>query len=508
MPRALAVLFVFLVAISAFADDELYFYVNSTPPGAVVEPGGSVTFRAVLRNAGGLPAKDVAIHFPLPPGRLVSIRPESDEWKCTEGANDVTCTRATLPVTDITTDQGVNFTVQLSTDPKGMRFQGVATATAAPPKTFIQSAAAVQAWTYGIFPVKSTADSGPDTLRAVIEETNGRCGEIGCRIVFELPPYSTIELLSPLPVITSCSVQVRGNQQITGDRRVEITGRRLATGSGFEFGAASCEGEWHLEDLAINDFPDYGVLIRDRGPNVYLTGLFIGTDITGKIARPNTRGVGIFREPNIVNVSNSIVSGNRRSGVFFWNGVAGVRTSLVTGNGASGLFTAFGSLILVSTEVAHNGEAGVAVSPHARTLIFQDGSLHSNGTVGIDWNLDGPSPSPDDPRIPQPPSIADAFFDAAKGVTVVTGTFSARSVVGSRMRVDLYASRALNASGHAEGERYLRPFIEIMPDGSSFRAEIREDLRGQIITATVSSSSLYEGTLGHTTELSAGVTVR
>lgn len=369
-----------------------------------------------------------------------------------------------------------------------------------------------------VYSVKSTADSGPGTLRDAIEFTNTRCGaNTVCRILFDLPAGSTIELLTPLPVIKSCNVRMTANREIAGNRRLEITGRRLTTGSGFELVDADCVGEWRIEDLAINDFPDFAVLIRDRGPHVYLSGLFLGTDITGRIARPNNRGVGVFRERASTHIENSIISGNRRSGIFQWNGNTRVNSSLVglssdrlpLGNGASGAFAAFGTLFITSTTIANNGEFGVSVYPTLTNLAFLGGSIHSNGILGIDWNLDGPSPFPADERIPPPPAINDAFFDQAKGVTVVTGTASARSVRGVVRSVQLYASRALNPSGHAEGERYVGGTTLVdAADGFTFRIEIGEDLRGQIIAATVSSSPLLDVPPTYTTEFSTGVTAR
>lgn len=370
-----------------------------------------------------------------------------------------------------------------------------------------------------VYSVKSTADSGPGTLRDAIEYTNTRCGaDTVCRILFDLPAGSSVELLTPLPVIRSCNVRMTANREIAGNRRLEITGRRLTTGSGFELvDVDDCVGEWRIEDLAINDFPDFAVLIRDRGPHVYLSGLFLGTDITGRIARPNNRGVGVFRDRASTVIENCIISGNRRSGIFHWSGNTRVNSSLIglssdrlpLGNGASGAFAAFGALIFTSTTVANNGEFGVSVYPTVTNASFIGGSIHSNGILGIDWNLDGPSPFPADERIPPPPAIIHAVFDRAKGATVVSGIASARSVRGVVRSVQLYASRALNPSGHAEGERYLGGTNLVdAADGFTFRIEISEDLRGQIIAATVSSSPFLDVPPMFTTEFSAGLTVR
>ncbi len=503
MSRVLLVLLSSLLTFSALAVDDLYFFVDITP-GGPVSPGTTITYRAVIRNTGGEPGRNVAMRIPVPPGR-VSIAPESDEWQCVLGANDVRCTRASLPVTS--TAQGVKISIELPSDQRGMHFSAVATATVEPPKTFSQATAQVRATTFGTYIVRSTADSGPDTLRTVITESNEHCGDNStCRILFDLPQYSTIELLTPLPVITSCNVEMRANAQITGDRRLEITGRRLTTGSGFEFGATKCFGAWHLEDLAINDFPDYAVLIRDRGPNVHLTGLFLGTDITGKIARPNTRGVGVFREAGYVEVRNCLISGNRRSGIFHWNGITHLSSSKVLGNGASGVFAAFGAMLVSSTEIAHNGEFGLALATHLRNASFT-GSMHSNGITGIDWGLDGPS-SDTDPRIRPRPTITDAYYDAQRAVTVVRGTFPPRSVTGPKRSVWIYVSPALNPSGNAEGQRYVSASGLPTGDNFSFAVEIREDLRGQIVTALVSSAEFLDAPDMYITEFSAGVTVR
>jgi hypothetical protein len=421
----------------------------------------------------------------------------------------VICTRAVLPVADFRNDQPIMITIKLSEDRRGMRFNQIATATAAGGLKATQGMLAI---TNALFNVTSSADSGPGTLRAIIEETNEHCrGRVPCKVLFDVPLYTTIEPLTPLPPIRSCELFLFGRQFQTGDRRLELSGAKLTTGSGLEF-RAECNGQITIEDLAINRFPDFAILLRDRPIGISLNGLYLGTDITGREFRPNTRGVGVFHTGGgSVQISNSVLSGNRRSGVFCWSGNLRIEGSRVEHNGASGVFSAFGRTFIRTSTIAHNGEFGVAISPTIDDFAVDASSIHSNGITGIDWGLDGPSATTSDRRIPPPPTISEAFFDGAKNVTVITGTFPRESVIGPLRGVHVYASRALNASGHAEGERWVGTSHAVteQPDGSfAFRAEVREDLRGLIATATAGSSPWLDTTIMHTTEFSAGVTVR
>jgi len=498
-----------LLATTATAD-QLYFFVNSETP-TVVDPGALVRWRMVLRNTQAEAVRNVTMHFPLPPGStVVSVVPESSVWTCTTDASSIDCIRDVLPAGDFSTDVGVRISLALSTDIKGSVFNGIGSASAPEGTRFIQSTASVQAITYAQFYVRSTADSGPGSLRAIIEETNGHCtGTIPCKLFVDVPRYSTIAPETPLPAITSCAVSMRGNPHIEGDRRLELSGAKLAEGNGLHFRA--CSAGWFLDDLAINDFPDYGILIDEPTGVLHLSGLFVGTDITGKVARPNGRGIGGFHGRSYTNVFESVISHNRRSGVFAWDANVSLIDSVVSHNGASGVFAGLQWVSISGGEIAHNGEFGIAISRAAANFSLAGGSIHSNGITGIDWNLDGPWQEGSDPRIPPPPVITEAVYEPATNNTVVTGRFAKTSVIGPLRGVQLYASQSLNARGYAEGERAVGVSfsVEEQEDGSfTFRGVVAGDLRGQIVTATVGSALYLDATLGHTTEFSAGVTVR
>ena len=513
MSRFLVILFVAFLSLPALAG-QLQFYVDSNPA-SYGDPGLVVTYRVVVRNSEEPPLRDVTVTLALPPGELLQVSPQHPDWKCTSSPREVVCTRESLPVTDYRTDQPVMITMQLSTDRRGFRFETPSKATA---KTeageILEAQSGLFAVTHALFSVTSSADSGPGTLRAAILESNDYCfGRVPCKILFELPPYTTIEPLTPLPAIEGCDVFMYGRQIKKGDRRLELSGARLTTptGSGLEI-RATCSGSVIVEDMAINRFPDYGILARNRGIALILKGVFLGTDITGRELRPNTRGLGVFfAEGGGINIEDSIISGNRRSGIFAWNGSVHARDSRFEHNGASGIFHAYGYLVVNGGTVAHNGEFGVAVSPVIRDISINGSSIHSNGITGIDWGLDGPSTANSPRPIPPPGMITDAYFDPARNVTVIEGTFPRTSVIGPLRGVQVYASRALNASGNAEGERFLGYGMQVteQPDGSfTFVDEVSEDLRGQIVTVTVGSSPWLDSVIGYTTEFSAGVTVR
>jgi hypothetical protein len=150
--------------------------------------------------------------------------------------------------------------------------------------------------TAATFTVKSTADSGAETLRAAITAANA--DGIPDDIAFEIPGAGvhTITLLTPLPTITQ-PVTIDGYTQpgsipntLAGGTnavlRIEI---KATYGSG-----TACllltGGSSTVRGLVINDCPGAAIQIDTKGGNV-VAGNFLGTDPTGTIHRGRNSGV-------------------------------------------------------------------------------------------------------------------------------------------------------------------------------------------------------------------------
>ena len=162
--------------------------------------------------------------------------------------------------------------------------------------------------------VTSTSDSGPGTLRQAILTANATVALD--TITFNIPgtgPH-TITLASGLPAVSQPAfIDATTQPGFDGRPIVELSGNGLAA-SGFSLTG----GGITISGFAINGFTN-GIVISTNGENV-IEGNFIGTDVTGTSARPNTaHGVLILSATNRVGgvsaAARNVISGNQGSGV-------------------------------------------------------------------------------------------------------------------------------------------------------------------------------------------------
>jgi len=485
-----------------------------------IDPGTTGTAYVVdIQNAGGDPAQNVVLHMPLPPrSQIVSIATPAG-WTCSAGMSEIVCTNPLMRSTDArrTERDTFRFDINLPADPDGLYFSGLATLTSdTPQKQPGPIAYTVTAMVRRMFVVTTTDDSGAGSLRDAIAAIDARCtaNYPECKLTFDLPPLSRIEPLTPLPTIAAADLIVAGDRTRTSDRAVELSGRRLQSGSGLTFtsvGNGPSYGSYDVSGLAICDFPDYGITVQSSSMAVNFHGMFVGTDATGTLARPNGRGVGVFGVNVNVGLYSSIVSANRASGI--WVGGTPHQTSMIVsnsligtgryfiplGNGRSGIFDANGQLRVEYSTIAYNGDAGIGMGSGADWAAMTASRVFANGTGGIDWNLDGPDAGTS-PHAP--PVITDARYDAAKTQTIVQGTLP--NVTGDPLRyVEVFASRTRDAAGRAEGEVYAGSFY--LPPTSpqtTFTAALTGDYRGQLLTATFNHGPYLDGLPVVTSEFS------
>ncbi|MDQ6801181.1 MAG: DUF11 domain-containing protein, partial [Acidobacteriota bacterium] len=295
MLRRLLLAAIPFVSIGAFATSDVSLLVDYHN-NLFVDPGTTATFAAIIRNRGTEVAKSLTLRMPLPAGsKLVDVQQGS--WSCSGSDSEVICTLPELaPISFSEDGSRVTATATLSSDPNGMLSTVIATVTSETPDDFLSNnQSGIQTIIYRMLTVNSTADSGPGSFRAGIIDANARClGDAPCKMTFDLPALSTIEPLTPLPAITAHTLRIDGNTRLTGDRRIELSGARLSAGNGLELrssGTPNSPFYLQIYGLAINRFPDYGVAIIGGGyATTYLDGLFVGTDVTGTLARPNGRG--------------------------------------------------------------------------------------------------------------------------------------------------------------------------------------------------------------------------
>jgi len=365
--------------------------------------------------------------------------------------------------------------------------------------------------------VTTTADAGAGSLRQAILDANAACKGNGqlCAIGFlinepSINPWKTIRVSSPLPALTAISTRIDGAIQtaLVGDTNprgpeIEISGNGTVDGDGIRL--SGCETE--LANVVVNGFLRNGVSMNAPpcGPpflstNVHVHDSFIGTDPTGSLARPNgERGIGISSPlySDGIGIANNVVSGNTLSGIFVLSGTVNVSQNRVglkahsddpLPNGASGIFIGqFGrGSTVANNTVAFNAQMGIAVATGASVVDLPGNSTWSNGSLGIDVGLDGPSPAAR-PGGVNTPSITLVQYDAAKNKTIVEGDVQPPGSIAFS-KVEVFASDAPDPSGFGEGQRPLASqslgsFADNTPL-THFRFELDGNLTGQWISAT------------------------
>ncbi len=177
------------------------------------------------------------------------------------------------------------------------------------------------------FTVLNTLDSGPGSLRQAILDANGSEGldTIGFQIPGS-PPF-VISLTSPLPALTDTTFLDATTQPgYTTRPVVELVGTGAGASTvGLRLGGA---GGHQVRGLAINRFDADGVRLESAGN--LLQGNYIGTDVTGTIARGNGQyGIFVWNvSSNVIGGPNlgdrNVISGGNDTGIYILNGIGNV----------------------------------------------------------------------------------------------------------------------------------------------------------------------------------------
>lgn len=519
MPRFL---FPLLLLLAPIASAEELLYYTDRPNIAPSNSAG--TF---VDNTHGNDAFDVTVEVIAGQGlRLRTLNAVQSDWECSFSGSRGTCRIAKFEAGRF---DGVFFEVD-PTDREGGHRTATATLTARNVRT---QTIRFDVLTSRSIPVSTTADSGPGSLRAAIEEANEHplCGtDVPCNISF--PDNITIAPLTPLPPIRKCNVGLYANDdwEIPHPvKKVTLSGENVSSGNGLEI-RASCADDVPgvaILGLAIHSWPENGIYIA--APAAHGTGHYghsisrchIGTDATGLIAKPNrSRGVVSESPYDVVSIGGSVISGNGRSGAAFYGGTRasigscniGVdRAGNPMGNGASGVFTSGTPLGVGSSTIAHNAHFGVAVTPGTSGAVIYFNSIHSNTGLPIDWGLDDRTPADDETDgIPNAPRVTDAFYIVNENRTVIRGTVRLRAgSSGETFRIEAY--EALSVRGDISGRLPFPESIVTPPaDGSvgdvPFEISTFGDFRGKLVAL---QTLVTRGFVGVTSsEISEAMTVR
>lgn len=185
------------------------------------------------------------------------------------------------------------------------------------------------------FVVTNVNDSGAGSLRQAMLDANTNPGMD--TITFNIAGQSRrIQPQLGLPDITD-PVVIDGSTQpgFAGTPIIELNGSLSAVRALFVNAPGST-----IRSLVINGFSTGGISIGTGGSGSHVEGCYIGTDVTGKIAIPNTgSGVGVFSSNNVIGgttaSARNVISGNLEAGVqvrLFCCGQASAGENVIQGN--------------------------------------------------------------------------------------------------------------------------------------------------------------------------------
>ncbi len=229
----------------------------------------------------------------------------------------------------------------------------------------------------------NTADTGLGSLRQAILDANGSPGST---ITFSIGSgVATIRPLSQLPHLVSGTIDGATQPGYSGSPLIEIDGsllpaitRCLVVGG----------GPTHVKSLVVNRCSFRGIEVT---PQTIVTSSFIGTDVTGTVARPN--GVGVFLAGNgsviggYLPAARNVISGNA------YGIIVGLNGGAVIGN--------YVGLNAAGTAALPNANAGISVQ-YSSGVTIASNVISGNTQYGIELfyatesvivgNVIGPSP--------------------------------------------------------------------------------------------------------------------
>lgn len=491
--------------------------------GNTADPGETVEYTATIANESNIVAEDVSFTLPLPDGWSFE-RTLTEELRCEQTGREVRCTIDEIePLATVRS----RFVLRAPNDTAGRVYQSapVKLTTRHGVTDEYQRATGYFATSiYRQITVTTTADLGEGSLRYAIALVNADCTghpNPECKIAFDIPgggTHRTIRPESPLPAISGIvfidgATQTRRHGDTNPDGpEIEINGSLLATGNGFEITGRA----FSISDAVVNGFPGNG-LVFDKGLYGAVLRSYIGTDVTGRTPVPNG-GRGITADLGTeygagLTLRDNVIGGNGRAGVFigslFQASIIGNRIGASAGenpqplgNGASGIYVgpAIYTVVVQKNLIAFNAEAGVGITKGSGYVAVRGNSIHSNGTLGIDYNLDMVSPD----ATPFP-VITFARYDESTGRTRIEGRIATSQYLGAS-EAELFANDAPGNEGHGEGELFLG---RVGVAGSNFTLDYPGDLRGRYITATATIPNSYYPELPwlYTSEFSAALRV-
>jgi hypothetical protein len=389
------------------------------------------------------------------------------------------------------------------------------------------------------FFVTNTLDGGSGSLRQAIIDANASSDRSVIAFGITGPGPHTISPLTPLPEIEHPTVidgyrqgytkvnQAGPYQPGSADLRIELSGEYLSYL--LDYGLWVGGNGSAIRGLVINDFPGQGILLA--ADDCRIEGNYIGTDVSGTVAKPNRWGIAITdnHSGNVIGGSvpeaRNIIAGHLANGIgtrsecTIMGNFIGIGADAVTplGNTTEGVVIsgpAAGCAVGGTNEgegnlIAYN-ESGISVIDQATATISGNHIFSNDGStdsLGIDLQGDGL-------RLANDAGDADAGPNDLQNYPVLTladpGSGNHVRLVGSLestpsagpFSIEFFANLDSLCGTGCQGQRYLGS-ADVSTDGSG-HADIDVTLNAavavaELITATATNSS------GSTSEFSLPV---
>ncbi|MFL6211960.1 MAG: Calx-beta domain-containing protein [Pyrinomonadaceae bacterium] len=308
--------------------------------------------------------------------------------------------------------------------------------------------------------------------------------------------------------------------------KVELDGSLL---SGDSTGLGISGADSLVRGLAVGRFTGAGVSINSANINTpaRLEGCYLGTDATGTLARPNFVGVEVIQRSIVGGTSpaaRNVIAGNS-VGLYIrasQNTIAGNYVGTAA-NAASALGNDIGVLVSGANQnrigqagvagggnlVAFNAQTGVQISGGTVGVEVRHNSIHANGGLGIDLNIDGPTPNDngdaDDGanHLQNYPDLERATRTGGGQLTIRYRVRTATNHATYPLQVDFYLADA----DSQEGQTYLGTDTYAsapsqLPKTITFTPAVAV-ADGQRIVATATDSTAF----GNTSEFSPYTTI-
>lgn len=341
-------------------------------------------------------------------------------------------------------------------------------------------------------------------------------------------------------VINTASATIQGNYIGVNPSGTAVVGPpRAGISIGNSFGAigGTNPGEGNVIVASVQgiEFSGNPALGQSSGT---VRGNLIGTDALGTtvLASGIAAGIAVSHATNVIinggnviagwgdgiNINQSGINGNHSDHTTIQGNFIGIAADGVTnlGNTLSGIDNNCPDNIIGGTNpgegnvIAFNGRAGI----HHRNAVnnrTERNSIFSNGGLGIDLDLDGPTLNDDDDPDTgannlQNFPVLEAVSNSG-GMTTITGRFN--SVPSTTYRLEFFANDVIGATGYGEGKTFIG-FKDVTTNAggnANFTATFTQIAAGQRVTATATdpngNTSEFSGAIGQLTNVSTRMEV-